>query len=318
MASFFPTRVSASPPSTRSLRATPRAASLDGLRDGALDLVFAVDMLNEGVDIPSIDTVLMLRPTESRILWLQQLGRGLRRAEGKPHLTVVDYIGNHRTFLSRPRALLGLGGSDQDLAQSLERLEAGKLDLPPGCEVTYDLEAVNVLRSLLRLAKRPEAETLRDWYREFRDRTGERPRAIEAFHEGYNPRAARRKYRSWLGLVSGEGDLSAEAASLYGGDTQARKFLEELETTPTTRSFKMVVLLAMLNADQLPGELDIDSLVSGFARLAERSARLREDVEVPLTETGALRAYLERNPVAAWAGGRGTSGAPLSPTKRVD
>ena len=116
----------------------PRAASLDGLRDGALDVVFAVDMLNEGVDVPSIDTVLMLRPTESRIMWLQQLGRGLRRAEGKAHLTVVDYIGNHRTFLSRPRALLTRRQRGQ--AQSLERLEAGKLELPPGCEVTYDLE----------------------------------------------------------------------------------------------------------------------------------------------------------------------------------
>ena len=55
-------------------------------------------MFNKGIDIPAIDTVMMLRPTESRIIWLQQFGRGLRQFSGKPHLTVVDYIGNHRAF----------------------------------------------------------------------------------------------------------------------------------------------------------------------------------------------------------------------------
>lgn len=62
---------------------SPRATSLDRLGRGEIDILFAVDMFNEGVDVPSIGTVMMLRPTESVILWLQQLGRGLRRVEGK-------------------------------------------------------------------------------------------------------------------------------------------------------------------------------------------------------------------------------------------
>lgn len=86
----------------------PRAASLEALETGQLDVVCAVDMFNEGVDIPNVDTVMMLRPTESSILWMQQFGRGLRRAEGKTHLTVIDYIGNHRSFLNKPRTLLAL------------------------------------------------------------------------------------------------------------------------------------------------------------------------------------------------------------------
>ncbi|MCA8941850.1 MAG: DEAD/DEAH box helicase family protein, partial [Planctomycetes bacterium] len=85
----------------------PRANSLDALRRGDLDVVFSVDMFNEGVDVPAIDTVMMLRPTESRILWLQQLGRGLRKSTAKNRLRVIDYIGNHRSFLDKPRALLG-------------------------------------------------------------------------------------------------------------------------------------------------------------------------------------------------------------------
>lgn len=83
----------------------PRANSLSDLKDGKLQMLFCVDMFNEGVDVPEIDTVLMLRPTESRIVWLQQFGRGLRKLSGKV-LKVVDYIGNHRVFLTKVQALL--------------------------------------------------------------------------------------------------------------------------------------------------------------------------------------------------------------------
>ena len=94
----------------------PRASALDALANGLIDIIFAVDMFNEGLDIPTIDTVLMLRPTESSIIWLQQFGRGLRQAEGKSTLTVIDYIGNHRSFLVKVRSilmpLLGMGETD--------------------------------------------------------------------------------------------------------------------------------------------------------------------------------------------------------------
>ena len=86
----------------------PRAQSLEELSAGELDVIFAVDIFNEGLDLPELDTVLMLRPTESRILWLQQFGRGLRKTNDGKQLTVIDYIGNHRTFLLKPQTLLGL------------------------------------------------------------------------------------------------------------------------------------------------------------------------------------------------------------------
>lgn len=84
-----------------------RGEALDQLRDGRLQVVFSVDLFNEGVDLPTIDTILMLRPTESKILFLQQLGRGLRVAEGKEKLVVLDFIGNHASFLHKPQALFG-------------------------------------------------------------------------------------------------------------------------------------------------------------------------------------------------------------------
>ena len=87
----------------------PRAKSLEELAAGHLDVICAVDVFNEGLDLPELDTVLMLRPTESRILWLQQFGRGLRQDRTSDKLlTVIDYIGNHRTFLLKPLTLFAL------------------------------------------------------------------------------------------------------------------------------------------------------------------------------------------------------------------
>ncbi|NLF68863.1 MAG: DEAD/DEAH box helicase family protein [Candidatus Anammoximicrobium sp.] len=183
----------------------PRATSLEQLAAGNLDVIFAVDMFNEGIDIPAIDTVMMLRPTESSTIWLQQFGRGLRLFPDKPHLTVIDYIGNHRTFLLKPRTLFQLGPGDGAVAAALKLVLAGQVDLPPGCEVTYDTVAVDILKALLRAPSPPEA--LRSHYVDFRDLQGQRPTAAEVFHEGFNPRAVRKTYGSWLRFVNAMGDL---------------------------------------------------------------------------------------------------------------
>jgi superfamily II DNA or RNA helicase/diadenosine tetraphosphate (Ap4A) HIT family hydrolase len=275
-----------------------RALSLERLANGDLAVVFAVDMFNEGVDVPAVDTVMMLRPTESPVVWLQQFGRGLRR-HGDKRLTVIDYIGNHRTFLLKARTLLEVeGGNNRALRAALERLQSGDHPLPPGCSVTYDLEALNILRALLPPA--PATDALREYYEDFRDRHGQRPTATETFHDGYLPRSARKDYGSWLGFVRTMGDLTAEQASALDlGGT----LLSGLEATHMTRSFKMLVLQAMLNTDTLPGPgIPIGALVSEFARLAGRSTKLRADVAVPLDDNARLRRLLETNPIAAWTG----------------
>ena len=83
-----------------------RNDALKQLEQRQVEVLFTVDLFNEGTDLPSIDTILMLRPSDSKILFLQQLGRGLRTLEGKTHLVVLDFIGNHHSFLNKPYALL--------------------------------------------------------------------------------------------------------------------------------------------------------------------------------------------------------------------
>ena len=119
---------------------------------------------------------MMLRPTESKILWLQQFGRGLRRAPGKERLTVIDYIGNHRVFLLKPQTLFGLPSGDREIFNLLERLQNGTQELPPGCEVTYELEAVDILKSLLRRSATQD-EALQRYYEDFE-------RCTECAHSG--------------------------------------------------------------------------------------------------------------------------------------
>ena len=118
--------------------AADRQAALKRLQVGDLQILFVVDLFNEGLDIPSIDTVLLLRPTESAVVFLQQLGRGLRLSPetGKSCLTVLDFIGQqHRRFRFdlRYRAMLGCGRR-----QLQEQLTQGFPFLPQGCRLVLD------------------------------------------------------------------------------------------------------------------------------------------------------------------------------------
>ncbi|MGW8700200.1 DUF3427 domain-containing protein [Streptomyces eurythermus] len=113
-----------------------RAQALRDLRDGKLQVIFSVDLFNEGLDIPDVDTLLLLRPTNSATVFLQQLGRGLRRTEAKPVLTVLDFIGQHRAefrFEEQFRALTNLSRN-----RLVEHIEHDFPQLPSGCQILLE------------------------------------------------------------------------------------------------------------------------------------------------------------------------------------
>ena len=142
-----------------------RRSALVKLRRGELRAVFAVDLFNEGVDLPEVDTVLMLRPTESATVFLQQLGRGLRWSEGKRVLTVLDFVGQVRReyrYDVRYRALLG--GTRHQVRRAVE---ADFPLLPPGCALKLD-----------RIAKETVLRNLREAVRNARARLADDLRAL--------------------------------------------------------------------------------------------------------------------------------------------
>ena len=282
----------------------PRTRSLERLQAGELDIVCAVDMFNEGVDMPDLDTVMMLRPTESKILWLQQFGRGLRLSDPNKRLKVIDYIGNHRTFLLKPQTLFSLPAGDQNVQNLLERVQAGTAELPPGCHVTYDLKSIEILKGLLRVTRSP-SEALATYVQDFLELHGVRPTALETHRDGYSPRSVRTNYGSWLGFLKSQGLLSENELQ---GFESAPEFLGALETTQMARSFKMVTLLAMLNEDRFPGSIDIDSLINAVQRLCEHQPRIATDFGLNIEDRATLKQSLEENPIKAWVGGAGTGG----------
>ncbi|MBU3749738.1 MAG: DUF3427 domain-containing protein, partial [Mycobacterium sp.] len=128
--------------------AAERREALARLRDRELNVIFAVDLFNEGLDIPNVDTVLFLRPTESATVFLQQLGRGLRSAPGKTVLTALDFVGHQRKefrFDQRFRALTGL--SRKELARQVEH---GFPFLPSGSQIVLDAVAREVVLENIR------------------------------------------------------------------------------------------------------------------------------------------------------------------------
>jgi superfamily II DNA or RNA helicase/HKD family nuclease len=133
-----------------------RADALRRLRAGEVNCLFAADLFNEGLDIPDVDTVLFLRPTQSATVFLQQLGRGLRRAPGKAVLTALDFIGQHRRefrFDVRYRALTG--STRKGLIDDIER---GFPFLPSGSQLVLDRVVEKIVldnvRQQLRVTRR--------------------------------------------------------------------------------------------------------------------------------------------------------------------
>lgn len=109
------------------------------LQAGIINYLFVVDLFNEGVDIPEIDTILFLRPTESATVFLQQFGRGLRLHKGKDHLTVLDFVGHSRaefSYKERFEALIG-----RHSRNIKEEIEGGFTNAPFGCKIILEDKA---------------------------------------------------------------------------------------------------------------------------------------------------------------------------------
>jgi superfamily II DNA or RNA helicase/HKD family nuclease len=125
-----------------------RDRAIEDLRRRRINAVFTVDVFNEGLDVPDVDTVLFLRPTESATVFLQQLGRGLRRTRDKAVLTVLDFVGYHNKQFRWDQKLRALTGGTR---RGLERdIEKGFPFLPSGCQIVLDKQAQGIVLENIR------------------------------------------------------------------------------------------------------------------------------------------------------------------------
>jgi len=123
------------------------------VQNGEIEVIFAVDIFNEGVDLPAISTVLFLRPTLSLTIFLQQFGRGLRKHEGKDLLTVLDFVGNYKKSFIVPTLLLGKLyphlGREAYFAVIESIGKKKRFELPKGCSIHFDLELIEIMKESL-------------------------------------------------------------------------------------------------------------------------------------------------------------------------
>lgn len=291
-----------------------RADALGQLTDGGLRVLFTVDLFNEGVDIPAVDLVMFLRPTESMTVFLQQLGRGLRLHDAKPFLTVLDFIGNYRNAHYKLPLLAG-----QDLVQNPDPKKALAAlvrwqqtgvrpeGIPAGVEIRFEDVALADLRASLDRAS-PLKTLVLNGLEEEASRLGRPPTLTEWQRFGsYSLSTARRALGvdRWNRVLEAAGLLSAEQAVI---EQQAGDFLREIETSRMTKSFKMVVLLALCDGRAMRRSVAIEELIAFFRRFFSEE-RHREDVigtaveDVAIAPRAVWRRYLLENPINAWIGG---------------
>ncbi|MDG2130856.1 MAG: DEAD/DEAH box helicase family protein [Fuerstiella sp.] len=252
-------------------RSDSYAESLNGLRSGQLQYLCVVDMFNEGLDIPAVDRVIMLRPTESKVIFLQQLGRGLRASEGKTHLLVMDFVGNHRVFAQRMIHLLSLRSTAAGWKDLKKWLNGEPPDLPEGCLLDVELDAKDVLKQFLPKGKQAGVEG----YGALRDELGRRPQMIEFYNRGYLPKTVTVAEGSWFAFVDNEHDLQENEGSVA---SDFADWLKVVESTQLNKSYKMVVLRVLLDQGALFTGVKLTAFSAACRRFMQNHDVLRHDL----------------------------------------
>ena len=167
--------------------------AIKDLKDGKIQFIFSVDMFNEGVDIPSVNLVLFLRPTDSMTIFIQQLGRGLRLSEGKTELTVLDFVGQaDKRYKLYERKLDYL--SSMSNYPLTKKIMNGFTGLPAGCSISLEEKAQEYI--LNNIEKSIRANTIQ--------------KKLEEFKITFNKIPSMQEFVDWLDI---------EPFDLYKGDT---------------------------------------------------------------------------------------------------
>ncbi len=146
-----------------------------------VDYIFTVDIFNEGVDVPEINQVIMLRPTESPVVFIQQLGRGLRKCEGKEYVVILDFIGNYMNNFMIPIALSGDRSYNKDIIRKY--VISGNNVIPGSSTIHFDEITKNrIFKSIDQI--KGIKEIIRTSYVNLKNRLGRVPYLIDFYNAG--------------------------------------------------------------------------------------------------------------------------------------
>ena len=177
-----------------------RNRQIKRLEDGEIEYIFSVDILNEGVDIPTLNQIIMLRRTESAIVFVQQLGRGLRKAPNKDYTLVLDFIGNYQQNYLVPIALSGDHTYNKD---NLRRVVKEGSTVIPGCStISFDkISEAHIFRALEE-GRFGEAALIKNEYQQLKQTLGKIPSLIEFDeNESIDPLLIFKKFGSYAAYL---------------------------------------------------------------------------------------------------------------------
>lgn len=243
-----------------------RNVAIRQLKQGKIRVIFSVDMFNEGVDITSVDMVMFLRPTESPIVFLQQLGRGLRKCRGKEFLTVLDFIGNYEKA-GRVRFLL----SDRSNQHAGVYNPSDTSAFPDDCLVDFDMKLIDLFAEMDRKHLKLKDQIINEYFR-VKELLGRRPDRMDLFtymddgiyeiaiaHSKDNP------FKKYLEFLKELDELNQDEEFFYKGI--GREFISLLENTSMSKVYKMPVLMAFYNHGNILMEVSEEQLLSSWKEL---------------------------------------------------
>ncbi len=258
-----------------------RKTAVEQLKKGEIRVIFSVDMFNEGVDITSVDMVMFLRPTESPVVFLQQLGRGLRRSRGKEYLNVLDFIGNYEKA-GRVRFLL----SGENFTGG-EKGHPGPLpSVPDDCQVDFDVKLIDLFEEMDKKHLKIK-DLIRSEYDRIKELLGRPPSRVDLFtcmdDDVYQKAISSSRdnpFKRYLEYRKDLDDLSDEEEELYQGI--GREFIHLIETTSMSKVYKMPVLMAFYHHGDVRMDVTDGDLLESWKEFFSRGTNWR-DLEEGIT-----------------------------------
>lgn len=240
-----------------------RTLAIRKLESGEIRVIFSVDMFNEGVDIPSVDMVLFLRPTESPVVFLQQLGRGLRKSRGKEYLNVLDFIGNYEKA-GRVRFLL----TGKMVSEKGCYAPADQSEFPDDCMIDFDMKLIDLFAEMDKKHLTVK-DMIKGEYLRVKEILGKEPSRLELFEymedEVYHMAVTHSKenpFKRYLEYKRNLGELTEEEERLCQG--LGKDFIDLLENTNMTKVYKMPVLMAFYHDGDVRMEVTEEELLASW------------------------------------------------------
>ena len=172
-----------------------RILQVERLENGVIDYILTVDIFNEGIDIPSVNQVVMLRQTQSSIIFIQQLGRGLRKHGSKEFVTIIDFIGNYKNNYLIPVALSGERSQNKD---NIRRRMKDTSYIKGISTVNFEEIAKNRVFSAIKKSNLNDMKILREAYIELKNRIGHMPQLQDFIqHNSIDPLVIVQKYTTY-------------------------------------------------------------------------------------------------------------------------